>query len=230
MPLLTVDYIACSADDLVAACVQKGEGAAWEEFVRRFQPVIAATALRTARRWSDPSPQLIDDLVQETFLKLCADEARLLRAFRPSHEGAIFGYIKVLTANLVHDHYKARASRKRGGDVKIASSSTDHYAQRIASNDDLDRKVLVSEVDACLRSLGLDSNGLRDRRIFWLYYRAGLSAGAIADIPAIGVGIKGVESILLRLTRLVRGKLTEQAVEKKGKVFSQEGVEPQDSF
>jgi hypothetical protein len=64
--------------------------------------------------------------------------------------------------------------------------------------------VLIRQIDECLQAVCVGPNSQRDRKIFWLYYRAGLPASAIAALPTIGLTTKGVESTLLRLTRLVR--------------------------
>ena len=66
----------------------------------------------------------MDDLIQETYLKLCADEYRLLRAYDPKHPDAIYGYLKVITANVVHDRFKALHSEKRGGDQIVEDLTT----------------------------------------------------------------------------------------------------------
>ena len=93
-----LNYAVISPAELVVACLQEGNESAWVEFVRRFQPLIARVALRVARQWGEPSPQVIDDLIQETYLKLCAERLRVLRNFKSAHEDAIYGYIKVFTA------------------------------------------------------------------------------------------------------------------------------------
>jgi RNA polymerase sigma-70 factor (ECF subfamily) len=49
-----------------------------------------------------------------------------------------------------------------------------------------------------------DQVSVRDRNLFWLYYRQGLTAEAISRIPAIGLSAKGAESAIGRLTRLLR--------------------------
>jgi RNA polymerase sigma-70 factor, ECF subfamily len=85
-----MDYATLSADELVIACGQSDDPAAWQEFVQRFHRLIATVALRVARRWGEPSPQVIDDLVQETYLKLCADNFQALRAFKPHHPDAFY--------------------------------------------------------------------------------------------------------------------------------------------
>ena len=81
-----------SPEELVLACRQTDDVAAWREFVGRFHRLIATVALRVARRWGESSPQLIDDLVQETYLKLCDDNFRMLRKFKSDHPDAFYGY------------------------------------------------------------------------------------------------------------------------------------------
>jgi RNA polymerase sigma-70 factor, ECF subfamily len=203
-----LDYCAVSSEELVLACLRKGDEEAWVEFVRRFQPLIASTVIRVARQWSDTSPDLIDDLVQETYLKLCSDRLRLLQNFKSRHEHAIYGYIKVFTTNLIHDHFKASHSKKRGGSALMTSVENellDRSREPVrAAEAPLDRVLLIQQVDACLQAMTSGPTSHRDRMIFWLYYRAGLAASAIAALPTVGMSTKGVESTILRLTRRVR--------------------------
>jgi RNA polymerase sigma factor (sigma-70 family) len=206
-----MDYATLSADELVIACGQSDDPAAWQEFVQRFHRLIATVALRVARRWGEPSPQVIDDLVQETYLKLCADNFQALRAFKPHHPDAFYGYLKVVTANLVHDHFKAAHSSKRGSDtiqLAIDAQPTSSKAGlRAVSPRTGDREILMREIDATLSQIAAGPQLQRSRRIFWLYYRVGLTANAIAALPYIGLSTKGVESTILRLTRLLREEL-----------------------
>jgi RNA polymerase sigma-70 factor (ECF subfamily) len=209
-----VDYSTISAEELVLTCFQSGNELAWTEFVRRFQPLIARVVLRVARQWGESSRQTIDDLIQETYLKLCADRLQLLQTFRSTHEDAIYGYIKVFTANLVHDHFKGMRSKKRGGETATASidgEDLDRLPQVSTSAAALlERGILIQQIDSCLREVSSGPDSIRDRKIFWLYYRTGLAASAIAAFPTIGLSTKGVESTLLRLTRQVRRRLVTQ--------------------
>lgn len=71
-----------------------------------------------------------------------------------------------------------------------------------------ERGILLRELDALLcRLLAAGPQLERDRRIFWLYYRVGLAASAIAALPSTGLTTKGVESTILRLTRLLRQEM-----------------------
>jgi len=202
-----LDYANLPADELAHNCLSSGDQAAWTEFVRRFQPLIARVIIRISRQRGVVSSQVVDDLVQDTFLKFCADRDGFIRNFKPVHEGAVFGYIKVFTANLVHDHFKVAHSQKRG-----SGATPDHIDGQIAeqsssASEHLERTILMKEIDACLRAVSVGPNSKRDRKIFWLYYRVGLTADAIATLPEVGLTTKGVESTLRRLAGQVRERL-----------------------
>jgi RNA polymerase sigma-70 factor (ECF subfamily) len=233
--LAPLDYRALAPQALVRACLDTADELAWQEFVRRFQKLVASVALRTARRWGESSPQIVDELVQETYLKLCADGCRLLRSFHSMHEDAIYGFVKVLTANLVHDHFKAMRSQKRGGRAESEPLDSGGVVQtevrgKVGGAQEVERDVLIGEIDNCLRSVDQGPNAGRDRRVFWLYYRAGLPASTIAALPTIGLSTKGVESSLLRLTRLVRKTLVRESVERASRSAEGEGIQPSESL
>jgi RNA polymerase sigma-70 factor (ECF subfamily) len=223
-----------SADDLLRACLDTQDELAWAEFVRRFQKLIATVALRTARHWGEGSIQTVDELVQETYLKLCADNCRLLRSFSSIHENSVYGFIKVVTTNLVHDYFKASRSQKRGGPT--AAVAIDHEESRLtlriqdSGAAESDRRLLIWQVDSCLQTVVLGPHADRDRRIFWLHYRVGLTAAAIAGLPSIRMSSKGVESTLLRLTRQLRQRLgtCTQADSLPAKL--EKGIQAADSF
>jgi RNA polymerase sigma-70 factor, ECF subfamily len=228
-----VNYAELSPVELVLACLRTGEESAWIEFVRRFQPLIAGIVMRLARRWGEASPEVVDDLVQETYLKLCADHEMLLHRFHPKHPDAIFGYIKVFTANLVHDHFKALYATKRGARLATSAADCDQETKWVSPNSDaksIERDVLIGQIDACLRVVGSGQNFERDRKIFWLYYRAGLTASAIAALPAIALTIKGVESTLQRMTRQVRERLAPSLREARSEDDSRKGIQAPESL
>lgn len=223
-------YASLSPKELVQACIDGQDASAWEEFIRRFHQLIATVALRTARRWGEVSPAAVQDLVQDTYLKLCANDSRLLRSFDWSTPEAFWGYLKVVTANVVHDYFKSLHSQKRGGGERAADLETTETVATAAGTgpgtaDGIERDILLKQIDNCLRRAGGKTQE-RDRTIFWLHYRQGLTANAIAGLPAIGLTVKGVESTLLRLTRLVRSELVAAGGEPSGG----EGIPTANSF
>ena len=207
-----VSFAQVSPEVLIGACVNADAGA-WEEFIHRYHRLIAGVVFRTTQKWGESSPTTMDDLIQETYLKLCADEYRLLRAYDPKHPEAIYGYLKVITANVVHDRFKAWHSEKRGGD-QIAEDLTtlenrSGPGEAFGSRHAMEREILLREIDAHLNASLSGDTADRDRTIFWLYYRQGLTTKAIASLPAIGLTIKGVESTILRITRMIRTRMVE---------------------
>ena len=105
---------ALTACELLQRCLDSGDREAWEEFVRRYRKTIALVVLRVSRAWNENSRLIIDDLVQETFLKLCEDNCRVLREFRSEQPQGLPGFLKVLAANLAQDYFRASNATKRG--------------------------------------------------------------------------------------------------------------------
>ena len=206
-----MNWTSLTAEELIGACVETGDSAAWEEFVRRFRPVIAGTVMRTVRRFGENSPQLIDDLVQETYLKICANRCRVLREFKPQAPEAVFGLLKTVAFSVAQDHFRGGLAVKRGAGRRETPLET-YTESAVAGRDALppaEREILLREIDEHLAAVTEPPARDRDRQIFWLYYRHGLTARAIALIPGIGLTQKGVESAIQRLTNHVRARLAE---------------------
>jgi RNA polymerase sigma-70 factor, ECF subfamily len=197
-----------SAQELVQLCLDHNQKAAWEEFVRRYQPTIARVVTRTARRWTIPSPALVDDLVHDTYLKLFTNDSRALREFAFQHENAIFGFFKTVASNVVTDHFRAFRNQKRwtGKDDISLDDAAFFIPESRNSAQRADYEILCDEINKILKE-ELGNEFTRDHAIFWLYYHHGLTANAISKLPAIGLTVKGVESTLLRVTKLVREKM-----------------------
>jgi len=191
--------------DLVKKCVRSGEESCWCEFVARFQPVIAGVVAKTVRRCSGPNQSLVDDLVQSTYLKLCANNYKALRSPNETHENSIYGLLKVIASNVVRDHFRSELCEKRG--MGMNDSLNEDIAAGVmcaACRQDAEAGILSWQIEKCLSGYVV---GQRDLRVFWLYFSEGFSAREISALAGIGVSTKGVESILHRLTWLLRARL-----------------------
>jgi RNA polymerase sigma-70 factor (ECF subfamily) len=222
-----VDYAQLRADDLFLECLHTSDESAWVEFMRRFHALIASVAVRVSRHWGTFSPDIIDDLIQDTYLKLCTDRLQIMRNFKPTHEDASYGYVKVFAANMAHDHFKASHARKRRG-MATFSTPNNEESVSIAAIDmrpSVETRVLVGQIGDCLEEVTSGPTAKRDRMIFWLYYRVGFSASAIAKLPAVAMSTKGVESTIMRLTRSVRQKMGQQRLTNVSNGGSREGIQ-----
>lgn len=208
-----MSFLSTSSNELVRACSEIGSQAVWEEFVRRFHRLIVATVWRTAQQWGNVTDVVLEDIVQEVYLKICAHDYRILRQFVPRSDDSIYSYLKVITANVTRDHMKALRSSKRWGEEQLSADGQVPPNGMASSNspDQTDRDILIREVDTALKRLNAGPQAERDRIVFWLYYRQGLTSKAIASMPSIGLSSKGVESLISRLTRLLRRELAPDA-------------------
>jgi RNA polymerase sigma-70 factor, ECF subfamily len=203
-------YAELSPVQLVQECAGSRNPDAWAEFIRRFQPVIGAAVMRTVRLFGEQPRQLIDDLVQDTYLKLCENESRLLRSFEPRREDSIYGYLKVVAANVVHDHFKSALAGKRGASQTEAMAELVEIDPKTKGSDtvsSIHRKLQLEQIDKVLRIVTAGRDQERKCLIFWLRHGQGLTASEIAALPSVGLSTEGVESVLLRLTVMIRGHI-----------------------
>ena len=219
-------YTNFSSTELIWACAGSKDEEAWAEFIRRFHVVIAAAVLRTARHWGEPARPQLDDLIQDTYLKLCENDSRLLRSFQPRHEDSIYGFLKVVAANVVHDHFKSALAAKRGVGQTDAILGPVQMDPKTARTDSFDaavsQRLQLEQVDKILRQVTAGKDQERKRTIFWLRHRLGLTASEIAAIPSIGLTTEGVESMLMRLATVIRGHLVNSTPHREVKVLSRQ--------
>jgi RNA polymerase sigma-70 factor, ECF subfamily len=182
--------------ELLRACVDQGTEEMWVLFVQTFQPLIVRSISRVVSRYGASDPALIDDLVQDTFLRLCKENRRVLREFEARHETAIFSYIKVIATSVALDHFRARSSQKRAAEIQTGDVNSEPQVQYPT----IEQSAVLEEINRCLAA----SESERDRTIFWLYYRHGYSAREIATIPNFGLTQKGIESCIHRMTGALR--------------------------
>ncbi len=199
-------------NELARRCAHSADAAEWQEFLRVCVPVASRVAGRVARLWmGTATAAVVDDIVQEIFLKLCEQERRILREFKPRGDDSFFGLLRLVSASAANDYFRRQNSEKRGGKVMTVALEDAAYgeAARTEGYAGVQRSVLLSELDTRLRRAP-EPIGERDRAIFWLYYLQGLTAEEIAGLPHYRLSAKGVESALRRVTQWLRKDLHPQ--------------------
>lgn len=205
-----IRYSGLSLKDLVCLCAGPRDDDAWEEFVSRVGKPIGLTIMRTASLWGKPSRSVVEDLVQITYIKLWEDRCRHLRDFAIQHPEAILGYIKKTAANTTHDYFKHRHSQSSGGDQPhVSTIDIDPEAGQDVhgSQERIAFRVFLNEIDEHLKHCLTEPDQERDRMIFWLYFRQGMSTKEIASLPTIGLAAKGVGSVIERLKHCLRKQI-----------------------
>jgi len=188
-----------SIRDLLQLCLSSDEQEQWREFVRRTQPLIASVIINTVRRWKTPAPSLVDDLIQDTYVKLFANDKKALRAIKNEYENTIFGYLKVIASNIVRDHFRQPVNK--ADEIELSDAALPPGPQDRERLEFLHKK---EQIKGILETLSASETYHRDVAIFWLFYEQGYTAKEISLLPGFGLTVKGVEAVLFRLTRYVR--------------------------
>jgi RNA polymerase sigma-70 factor (ECF subfamily) len=203
-------YSSLSLKEVVCLCAAPCDEAAWEEFVSRVGKPISLTIMRTARLWGQAFQSVVEDLVQVTYVKLWEDGCRLLRDFAIQHPEAILGYLTTTAANVTHDYFKHGHTQSSGGArPHVSTSDIDPEAGKEidGSEERIAFRVFLNEIDEHLKHSSTGPDRERDRMIFWLYFRQGMSTKEIASLPTIGLGTKGVGSVIERLKHGIRDRI-----------------------
>ena len=187
-----------SNQELIQRCLTTGQ-AAWTEFLRRFERPVSMVVIKTLRRRIRPTPTLVEDLVQNIYLKLLDDNCKALRTFKAQHENSIYGYLQVMSSNITQDYLRKLDAKKRDSRVEqdieelppdlIADSSSARQAEHSTQ---------IKEVEDRIKKITTGT----EQEIFWLYNRWGLTAKEISQI--FKMNIKTVENMLARILRLLR--------------------------
>jgi RNA polymerase sigma-70 factor, ECF subfamily len=185
---------------LLSSCLNSNADDLWQELVRRVQPVIALAIVRTFYRYSHrrPDSDVVEDLVQQTYLRLCADNYGILRKFEKQDDPAFLAYIRTMATNAAIDRLRSGSRTFEPLDPEMSGQAKDTLLEG----------ALLSAIDKHVKICAGREAG-RDRRIFWLHYRLGFTASEIARMPQFGLSPKGAETLLLRLTRCVRQAMAE---------------------
>lgn len=201
-------------EKVLEACANL-KSAPWLDFFSCFHQEITKTVLRQTSKWCRATPEIVEDLVQETYFRLADPARQIIASFRPRGPGSAKAFIHTIAKHIVIDFFKSQFTEKHGAGITVPTTEeTDAVVHQGASGtqDYLDRQVLLNQIDQCLQALEKNATAERDRRIFWYYYRIGMSAREIAELPDIALGAKGVETVILRLTRLVREWMVEKTM------------------
>jgi RNA polymerase sigma-70 factor (ECF subfamily) len=111
--------------------------------------------------------------------------------------------VRKIAANVTLDHFKHVRSKSCEGDKLLVS--TDDVDPE--TPEDQEKVLLSKEIDAHLKHCLTGPDQERDRTIFWLYFRQGMSTKEIASLPTIGLTAKGVGSVIERLKYGIRVRI-----------------------
>jgi RNA polymerase sigma factor (sigma-70 family) len=195
-----MQHIEVPIRELLNLCLSSDDQELWQEFVRRTQPLIASVIINTIRRWQEPASSLVDDLIQNTYVKLFANDRKALRSIKNEYENTIFGYLKVVASNVVRDHFRRPESRVE--EVELADPVLPPNPNGMER---IEFTRMKEQFQSRLEKLASSPTYQRDMAIFWFYYEQGYTAKEISLLPNMKLTVKGTEAVLKRLTDFLRG-------------------------
>jgi DNA-directed RNA polymerase specialized sigma24 family protein len=186
--------------ELLSRCANRNDVASWEEFIRRFHGTIAGCVCKAMRGSPQFDSALVEDLVQDSLLRLCQDGCRPLKDFRAEDDACFFGLLRAAAASAVADHFRRANALKRRGNVGVISIDSMSHDEIASPGSEIGREYsfTVDEIERILAE-GDPVTVRRNQFIFWTHFRDGFSAREIASIPSVGLGPKGVETVIRRL-------------------------------
>lgn len=135
---------------------------AGNEFFERFDKFIRLAVLKASRRSNFTIGKgLLDDLMQDVYIKLFANDGRALKQYKGQNENSIFVFLQVIATRVVMHHgVKMMALKSRQTELRADSSPlSDNYLEAHERQ----------EIDSVLEEVITGRNKERDKAIFRTY-------------------------------------------------------------
>jgi RNA polymerase sigma factor (sigma-70 family) len=211
--------------ELLKKCLQRPpDEDAWREFVHRYHNAIRGSVAKTfhlrANQEIDRRAQfpddLIEDLVQNVYIRLVEEGNRALNRFAGEHENSIFQYLSIIAINVVRDHFREGKALKRPklsfsldelmenqGDAGILKDAVSIDGSAYGGS----TSVSIEDIEAAVKSSVSRKHRDRDLLIFKLRYCEGLTLDEIKTAMSLDISPIGIGSILNRIIGKLREKL-----------------------
>jgi RNA polymerase sigma factor (sigma-70 family) len=208
---------------------------AWQEFVRRYHPIIKSNVIKTFRRKvreeSDRKAQftedLVEDLVQSVYARLIEEHNRAIIRFEGLHENSIYQYLAMISVNVVLDYFREARAQKRpkisfsldellenSGDGPLLSEAVSRIDGQPAGVAD---EITLGEIERALKRSVSGKHRDRDTLIFKLRYYEGLTLEEIRRSLNLDISPISIGSILNRIIMKMRPLLNPPDRSKNGR-------------
>ena len=190
-----------SIRQLLQLCLSaRHDSRSWERLVDTIYPLANRIAARVATQWGVGIREEIEDLTQEICVKITQRSSAFVSTL-PEDDAEATKYLAVLAANTARDSMRARFANKRGERSTRPLLQEHEPAGERGLSLGMDREILLRQLDAMVEGSEME------RAVFRLYYQQGFTAKEISSIPAIGLTMKGVESMIHRIVASLRSKI-----------------------
>ncbi|MCK5187149.1 MAG: sigma-70 family RNA polymerase sigma factor [Deltaproteobacteria bacterium] len=164
-------------DELLKGCISKDKGK-WDLFVKKYNKLIYHTIYKTLRVNDKPTgPDDVNDLFQEVFASLYADNFKKLRVFDPVKGcSSLASWLRMITVRMTIDHLRKNKPTTSIDDLPTEPSQAGHQ-EAIINEESLNQlKDLLKELQA------------KDKLLVELFFMRELPPEEVAQILHISVG------------------------------------------
>ncbi len=143
----------------------------WASLVRRVDPMLRSTLSGLGRSYGVYlNRDLLDEVIQETYVRLLQNDRRVLRGCRGRSETTILSYLRRVARSTLIDWLRSRRALKRGRAVELSIDALDVLAG------DFDGFDIPSRASSPLDAIYLQELRRRFRRECWCVARPGGTA------------------------------------------------------
>ena len=133
---MTEDRVSQALDHDLVARVQRGDTAAFDLLVRKYQHRIAAVISRYIRDWSE-----VQDVAQDTFI-------RAYRAIKNFRGDAQFStWLHTIAVNTAKNHLAANNRRPPGEDIDVEDAEQFESGLRLRDTDTPERELMRQQLE-----------------------------------------------------------------------------------
>ncbi len=146
----------------------------WTSLVRRVDPMLRSTVAGLGRSYGVYlNRDLLDEVIQETYVRLLQNDRRVLRGCRGRSETTILSYLRRVARSTLIDWLRARRALKRGPAVELSIDALDALDALAGDVDGFD---VPSRASSPLDALYAQELRRRFRRECWCVARHGCTA------------------------------------------------------
>jgi len=204
--------------DLVALCAQQPwNREAWLEFYNRFDERIWLVINRECKEKGisedvSESNQVIQDLVQDVYVRLVENDCKALKNFKGTFENSIFTYLGKIANSVVCNHITNKKAKKRPPIQKSIDEPLWNSKERrkvlfeeilkLPYNDsevNIDFKDIKDKIEKLLDKILKGKHKQRNKIIFKLYLYEEYSPNEIAAQFGFGLSAKTVNNIIRKI-------------------------------
>lgn len=209
-------------NELVNLCAQNPRNrSAWLEFYSRFDERIWLVICRECKEKGlyENTPQfhqIVQDLVQDVYVKLVEKNCKALKAFVGVSENSIFTYIGIIAKNVVRNYLIKRGAQKRPSIKKTideALLSQDLEYAFATVEEEFTLEIRKEEIEHILENSIKGRDKERNKLIFNLYFYEGFSPEEIAAQFDFALSAKRIGNIISDIKQELRKELLLQKME-----------------